>query len=193
MEVSLLNYAYDTGVITYEQKKRADNYKVETGLSDETVIRDMMLMTDEKLVEVYQMILIYGYETEYEPIMPDCTIAKRFGRSELLKYEFFQVLIENKIRIYTAQPANLLYVEDMIRDEIGYKSGFYNILTTVSAVTRMIEFVFKDESGDVDSSEFDMGSETIYDVSESDSSTVVNWVNRVFREAVENRISDILF
>lgn len=196
MAVSLLNYAYDAGFISGEQKKKADNYKAETGTSDENVIRDMKLMAEEKLVEVYQM--IYGYEIEYEPDMPDYTLAKRFGRSDLLRYEVFPVLLENKIRLYTAQPASLLYVEDMIRDETGYKSGFSYILTTVSAVTRMIELAFKDESGDVDSAEFDIEGEnlagnTIYDVSESDSSTVVNWVNRVFREAVENRISDIHF
>ena len=196
MAVSLLNYAYDAGFISGEQKKKADNYKAETGASDENVIRDMKLMTEEKLAEVYQM--IYGYEAEYEPDMPDYTLAKRFRRSDLLRYEVFPVLLENRIRLYTAQPASLLYVEDMIRDETGYKSGFSYILTTVSAVTRMIELAFKDESGEVDSSEFDIAGEnlagnTIYDVSESDSSTVVNWVNRVFREAVENRISDIHF
>lgn len=196
MAVSLLNYAYDAGFISGEQKKKADNYKAETGASDENVIRDMKLMTEEKLAEVYQM--IYGYEAEYEPDMPDYTLAKRFRRSDLLRYEVFPVLLENRIRLYTAQPASLLYVEDMIRDETGYKSGFSYILTTVSAVTRMIELAFKDESGEVDSSEFDIEGEnlagnTIYDVSESDSSTVVNWVNRVFREAVENRISDIHF
>lgn len=196
MAVSLLNYAYDAGFISGEQKKKADNYKAETGASDENVIRDMKLMTEEKLAEVYQM--IYGYEAEYEPDMPDYTLAKRFRRSDLLRYEVFPVLLENRIRLYTAQPASLLYVEDMIRDETGYKSGFSYILTTVSAVTRMIELAFKDESGEVDSAEFDIEGETlagntIYDVSESDSSTVVNWVNRVFREAVENRISDIYF
>ena len=196
MAVSLLNYAYDAGFISGEQKKKADNYKAETGASDENVIRDMKLMTEEKLAEVYQM--IYGYEAEYEPDMPDYTLAKRFRRSDLLRYEVFPVLLENRIRLYTAQPASLLYVEDMIRDETGYKSGFSYILTTVSAVTRMIELAFKDESGEVDSAEFDIEGETlagntIYDVSESDSSTVVNWVNRVFREAVENRISDIHF
>ena len=52
MAVSLLNYAYDAGFISGEQKKKADNYKAETGASDENVIRDMKLMTEEKLAEV---------------------------------------------------------------------------------------------------------------------------------------------
>lgn len=33
----------------------------------------------------------------------------------------------------------------------------------------------------------------IYDVAENDSSGVVNWVNKIFRDAVENRISDVHF
>lgn len=196
MAISLLNYAYDTGYITAEQKEKADKYKTETGTSDETVIRDMKLMPEEKLVELYQN--IYGYETEYEPEKQDSDLAKHFRRLDLLRYEFFPVWSDNKIKLYTAQPINLLYVEDLVRDETGYRSGFIYILTTSSSAARMIEQAFKDENREMDDAEFEVSggnltSNTVYDVSESDSSTVVNWVNRIFREAVENRISDIHF
>lgn len=196
MAITLLKFAFDTGFLTLEQKEKADVYKAETGVSDEIVIRDMKLMSEEKLIEMYQM--IYGYEAEYEPEQPDISLARQFKKYELLKYEFFPVYDGEKIKLYNAQPADLLYAEDLVRDKTGYKSGFFYVLTTVSAVTKMIETAFKDEGGTVDASEFDIGDETltnntIYDVAETDSSIVVNWVNRVFREAVENKISDIHF
>ena len=196
MAISLLNYAYDVGYITGEQKRKAEQYKSETGTSDETVLRDMKLITEEKLVELYQM--IYGYETEYDPEKQDGILGKQFKRQDLLRYEFFPVWTGDKIKLFTAQPASLLYAEDLVRDETGYKASFIYVLTTTSSVTGMIEQAFKDESGEVDDIEFDAGTETltnntIYNVSDADSSTVVNWVNRVFREAVENKISDIHF
>ena len=194
MAVSLINFAFDMGVLSAEQKEKALSYKSETGANDETVIKDMKLLSDEMLLSVYNK--IYGYPVEYEPEVQDKALAGQFKVKDLQSMCFYPVYNNDKIVLYAGQPMQLLYIEDTVRDITGYKGTFTYILTTEAVVSKMIENAFREDGKTVDTSDFEGESLTgsvIYDVSENDSSNVVNWVNKIFRDAVENRISDIHF
>ena len=194
--ITLLNFAYENGEITLQQKEKADRYKRETGANDETVLRDMKLLSEEKLIELYGK--LYGYKADFDPDNMDLTLAKQFKRQDLQKYSFYPTEENGKIILYNSNPGKLLYIEDLVRDNTGYKSGFAYVLTTESSIQRLIEEAFRDEKNSVDTVDFDITDESvmggvIYDVSEIDSSAVVNLVNKIFRDAVENGISDVHF
>ena len=195
MASSLIKYAFENGVINQEQMDKAERYKKETGTSDETVIKDMKLVSDEALVDLYSK--MYGLKAELEPDVKDFNFALQFKKTELQRLSFFPVDAGENIILYTSTPSDLLFIEDFVNDKMGKRFRFLYVVTTESAIRRLIESVFGDDST-VDADDFDVSGENltsnvIYDVSENDSSSVVNWVNRIFREAVEKRISDIHF
>ena len=155
----------------------------------------MKLVSDEKLLQIYKQ--MYGYKAELEPEVQDVSLASQFKKRDLERLGFYPVNDENKIVLYNSQPSELLFIEDLVRDKTGYKSRFSYILTTDSAIHKLIDSAFRNDTS-VDTAEFDIDGEnlttnTIYDIVETDSSTVVNWVNKIFRDAVEHRISDIHF
>lgn len=196
MAVSLIKYAYSIGTLNDEQLKKAEQYKNETGSNDETVIKDMKLLSDERLLEVYAKLYGYAAETDVEP--QNTELAQQFKMRELKQNSFYPVRNKERIVIYTSQPSQLLYTEDTVRDKTGYKGGFDYVITTENSISKLIENAFKDSNESVDSSDFDISDEgltnnVIYDVAENDSSGVVNLVNKIFRDAVENRISDVHF
>ena len=195
MAISLIKYSFDMGFITDEQRDKAERYKKETGASDETVVKDMKLVSDEKLLQIYKQ--MYGYKAELEPEVQDVSLASQFKKRDLQRLGFYPVNDENKIVLYNSQPSELLFIEDLVRDKTGYKSRFSYVITTESAIHKLIDSAFREDSS-VDASEFDIDGENltsnnVYDIAENDSSTVVNWVNKIFRDAVEHRISDIHF
>ena len=195
MAISLIKYAFDTGAITEEQRQKAERYKIETGASDETVIKDMKLIGDEKLIQMYSK--IYGYKAELEPDVQNFTLASQFKKRDLQRMSFFPVEDGETITLYTSEPSELLFIEDFVRDKMGYRLRFSYVITVDSTIQKLIDDTFKDDSN-VDESEFEISgdnltSNVVYDIAENDSSNVVNWVNKIFRDAVENRISDIHF
>ena len=196
MAVSLIKYAYNIGALNNEQLKKAEQYKTETGSNDETVIKDMKLLSDERLLEVYGK--LYGYAAEIDVEPQNAELAQQFKMRELKLNSFYPVRNKERIAIYTSHPSQLLYTEDTVRDKTGYKGGFDYVITTENSISKLIENAFKDSKESVDSSDFDISGEgltnnVIYDVAENDSSGVVNLVNKIFRDAVENRISDVHF
>jgi len=196
MAMSLIKYTFSIGVLNEQQLTKAEQYKNETGSNDETVIRDMKLLSDEKLLKVYGS--LYGYHTEYEVENKDTELAQQFKLRDLKANSFYPVQTGSRITLYTSQPSQLLYIEDAVRDKTGYKGGFDYVITTDNSVSKLIEYAFKDNDEGVNDADFDISGEgltnnVIYDVSENDSSGVVNWVNKIFRDAVENRISDVHF
>ena len=194
--ITLLNFACESGEITIRQKEKAERYKRETGANDETAIKDMKLMSEEQLISLYSK--LYGYKADMDPDSQEIALARQFKRQDLQKYSFYPTEESGSIVLYHSNPGKLLYIEDLVRDKTGYKSGFRYILTTESSVQRLIEEAFRDERHDVDAADLDITGETlsgstVYDVSEIDSSAVVNLVNKIFRDAVENGISDVHF
>lgn len=195
MAVSLIKYSFEVGMITREQMEKAERYKKETGVSDETAIKDMKLLNEEKLIQIYSG--IYGYKAELEPEISDFTLALQFKKKDLMRMGFFPVRADKTIILYTSDPSELLFIEDFVRDNTGYRARFSYVVTTESVIHGLIEEVFKGEST-VDTDEFEisgdnMTNNVIYDIAENDSSAIVNLVNKIFRDAVENRISDIHF
>lgn len=196
MAKTLLEMALFANLITPEQKEKTERYKKEAGVNDETAIRDTKLMSDEQIIGLYAN--IYHYPIENSPEIDDFLLAKQFKHNELLKRGFFPSYENGIIKIFTAQPTELLYVEDFIRERTGYKKSFLYSLATMSGIDKLIEQAFKEEKESVDAADYNIDAEeidnsNIYDISENDSSGVVNLVNKIFREAVENQISDIHF
>lgn len=195
MANTILRQAFELGYITKQQFEQAEQYKYEVMSSDEDAIRDMKLLSEERTLELYSD--IYGYQAEYEPDISDMNLAKEFDPHDLRSREFFPVNDNEGIKIYTSKPMQLLFAEDLIRERCGYKSSFTYSIITLSELSKLIEKAFSEDGKTVDTSGFDTEqgnyNNPIYDVSENDSSSVVSWVNKVFRDAVENRISDIHF
>ena len=81
MAMSLIKYAFSIGVLNEQQLTKAEQYKTETGSNDETVIRDMKLLSDEKLLKVYGS--LYGYHTEYEVENKNAELAQQFKLRDL--------------------------------------------------------------------------------------------------------------
>lgn len=196
MANTLLSKAVEIGYISELQREKAEKYKRETGTNDEIAIREMKLLSEDEVLDIY--VMMYNYQKETEPGFTDDSFAKQFTYKHLSKHGFIPVRKDNTVKIMTAQPADLLYAEDLIRDITGYKGIFNYSLITQSAFVAMLDVLFKENGGTVDTSELEeLGDEfsttNIYDISENDSSIVVNLVNKILREAVENNISDIHF
>ena len=171
MAISLIKYSFEIGAITEEQREKAERYKKETGASDETVIKDMKLLSDEKLIQIYSK--IYGYKAELEPEVSDFTLATQFKKRDLQRLGFFPANSENAIVLYTSEPSELLFVEDFVRDKTGYRSRFSYVITTDAAIHKLIDSVFREETS-VDADEFgisgdNMTSNVVYDIAENDS------------------------
>lgn len=129
MAMSLIKYAFSIGALNEQQLTKAEQYKAETGSNDETVIRDMKLLSDEKLLRVYGS--LYGYRTEFEVENEETGLAQQFKLRDLKTNSFYPVQTGSRITLYTSQPSQLLYIEDTVRDKTGYKGGFdYVILSS---------------------------------------------------------------
>ena len=125
MAISLIKYSFEIGAITEEQREKAERYKKETGASDETVIKDMKLLSEEKLIQIYSK--IYGYKAELEPEVSDFTLATQFKKRDLQRLGFFPANSENAIVLYTSEPSELLFVEDFVRDKTGYDGVYFDV------------------------------------------------------------------
>ncbi len=191
MANSLIENAYKYGYITDVQKKKAEDYKKEANVNDDTAIRETKIMTDNRLVELYSLIYGYPIEENIENIKYD--LASEFKYSDLLKYGFIPVYDGEKIRIISSKPADLLLAEDVVSDKTGYKGAGISLISQ-SNLHNLLEQVLRANNDDADEV-FDVEEinvrPDIYNVSETDISKVVNIVNRIFRTAVESKISDI--
>ena len=114
---------------------------------------------------------MYGYKAELEPEVQDVSLASQFKKRDLQRLGFYPVNDENKIVLYNSQPSELLFIEDIVRDKTGYKSRFSYVITTESAIHKLIDSAFREDSS-VDASEFDIDGENltsnnVYDIAEN--------------------------
>jgi len=193
MANTLLSKAYESGYISKAQMEKAEKYKRETGVNDETAIREMKILSEDMILDMYEN--IYHYHKETDSDILDTAFPKHFTYKQLTRYSFIPVKENDTVKIMTAQPAELLYAEDLVRDVTGYKGNFEYSLISLSVLSNLLEYVFKENAGNVDTSQLEgLGDElsagNIYDISESDSSVIVNLINKILREAIENKISD---
>lgn len=193
MNKSLISNAVKFGYITAEQKIKAEKYKQETAQNDETVLRDMKLLSERDIYMLYSKMYRIPFETEIEA--PDDNIALKIKSNDLHRLLFYPVRNGEVIKIYTSLPANLLYAEDIIREAVSYKGTFEYAVISVENLNALIERSFNEKDQIFNSDEFvgENGGGSVYDISETDSSAVVNLINKILREAVEGKISDIHF
>lgn len=190
---SLIVNAAKFGYITAEQKIKAEKYKQETAQNDEAVLRDMKLLSERDIYILYSKMYKIPFETEIET--PDDNIALKIKSNDLHRLLFYPVRNGEVIKIYTSFPANLLYAEDIIREAVSYKGTFEYAVISAENLNALIERSFNEKDQIFNSDEFvgENGGGSVYDISETDSSAVVNLINKILREAVEGKISDIHF
>lgn len=190
---SLIVNAAKFGYITAEQKIKAEKYKQETAQNDEAVLRDMKLLSERDIYILYSKMYKIPFETEIET--PDDNIALKIKSNDLHRLLFYPVRNGEVIKIYTSSPANLLYAEDIIREAVSYKGAFEYAVISAENLNALIEHSFNEKDEMFNSDEFvgENGGGSVYDISETDSSAVVNLINKILREAVEGKISDIHF
>lgn len=188
----LIGIAYENGYINASQKQKAEEYKAQTNTSDDKILLELKMVSQEQIAEMYAQ--IYGYSTEFEPEITDSEFTAQFPVSDLKKYSFVPVKEKEYIKIYTAKPAELLYAEDMVRDKTGYRGAFQYSVITYDSLQNIIEEIFKnnDSGGDIYESEENADS-GVYNLNDEDTSEIILIVNKVVREAVENKASDIHF
>ncbi|MCR4693324.1 MAG: hypothetical protein K5664_05525, partial [Firmicutes bacterium] len=189
---SFMEAACESGYINTEQKSKAEAYKMQVNASDEIALRDMKFMTEEQIAELYSK--MYGYKQESEPEIKNVNFVSLFSSSDLIRYGFIPDKNGNLVKIYTSKPGELLYAEDIIRDKGKYKGAFEYAVSTSSAVRTAIDRVFAESGGeDAEFEGEDVPEANIYNVTEEDISQIVTLVNRILREAIENKASDIHF
>lgn len=193
---TLMQFAFDAGYINEEQMEKAKEYKNDAEVSDEKALLDMKFINDATLLDIYHEIYGYEFAGDISGIRLGDFILK-FKHNTLQKLGFVPLYANGQIIIITSKPQDTLFAEDYINETTGFKGTFKYLLMSETDLNRIINKAFNIEADttDVESIEVvESGYESsIYDVSENDISGVVNLVNRIFREAVENKVSDIHF
>lgn len=193
---TLMQFAFDAGYINEEQMEKAKEYKNDAEVSDEKALLDMKFINDATLLDIYHEIYGYEFAGDISGIRLGDFILK-FKHNTLQKLGFVPLYANGQITIITSKPQDTLFAEDYINETTGFKGTFKYLLMSETDLNRIINKAFNIEADttDVESIEVvESGYESsIYDVSENDISGVVNLVNRIFREAVENKVSDIHF
>ena len=194
MVKTLLGAAFELGFIDHMQKEKAEKYKEETGQSDDRVIRNTKILPEEKLIKLYSK--FYRIPVESLAEINDKSIAHKINLKELYRLSFFPVAYKNGIKIYTAQPAELIYAEDLLREVLGYRGNFFYALVPLNELHSFMAEVFEKDNPDVlaeiETSDI-VSTNAVYDIAEDDSSGVVNLINKILRDAIEKKISDIHF
>lgn len=94
MANTLLLKAFDMGYITNEQREKAEKYKRETGVNDETAVREMKLMSEDMILDVY--VMIYRYPREQEPEITEDNFTKQFTYKQLTRYQDWDLRQKNQ-------------------------------------------------------------------------------------------------
>ena len=195
MHKSLIDEAKKRGYIDAQQWKKADKQRRETGMSEDTIMRESKIMTDEALAKLYaDMEQIPLVKTEE---IKDTSLIQRFNSNELVRLSFLPEKRKGKIFIYTVNPANVLYAEDILKEKFAYKGSYEIRIITLKDFSEYISKVYSNEGNSVlaelDISADEGPKEIIYDITKKDSSEVVNQINKIFCDAISQKISDIHF
>lgn len=194
MAKSILDAALNLGYIDFSQKVKAEKYKSETGLSEDSVIRDTKIIPDEAITKLYSDVykIPIGDIKEIE----DTSLMQRLNPKDMHRLFFFPVKEKEDIVIYTSLPSNLLYAEDLLKETFGFKGSFIHKLITLKELNAYISKVFEGTGEVLD--DFDIEGEDVlnngvYDIAEEDSSAVVNLINKILRDAISKKTSDVHF
>lgn len=195
MAKSLISAAVKLGYIDRVQKEKIQKYREETGQSEDSALRDTKIISEENILKLYSD--VYRIPIGKIKDIKDTSLLQRLNSKELYRLSFIPEKSNDDILIYTAQPSNLLYAEDLIKETFDLKGSFIHKLVSQKELNSFIAKLFE-WSGAEALENFDIEGESvstggIYDIAENDSSAVVNLINKIFRDAIEKKVSDIHF
>lgn len=195
MAKSLISAAVKLGYIDRAQKEKIQKYREETGQSEDNALRDTKIISEENILRLYSD--VYRIPIGKIKDIKDTSLLQRLNSKELYRLSFIPEKSNDDILIYTAQPSNLLYAEDLIKETFELKGSFIHKLVSQKELNSFIAKLFEG-SGAEALENFDIEGESvstggIYDIAENDSSAVVNLINKIFRDAIEKKVSDIHF
>ena len=194
MAESIFKAALRLGYIDEVQKAKAEKYKMETGLSEDSVIRDTKIISDEAIVKLYSD--VYHIPIGEIKEIKDTSLMQRLNPKDMHRLFFFPVKEKEDIVIYTSLPSNLLYAEDLLKETFGFKGSFIHKLISLKGLNTYIAKVFEGTGEvleDFDIEGEDILNNSVYDIAEEDSSAVVNLINKILRDAISKKTSDVHF
>ena len=194
MAESIFKAALRLGYIDEVQKAKAEKYKMETGLSEDSVIRDTKIISDEAIVKLYSDVYHIPMGEIKERKEP--SLMQRLNPKDMHRLFFFPVKEKEDIVIYTSLPSNLLYAEDLLKETFGFKGSFIHKLISLKGLNTYIAKVFEGTGEvleDFDIEGEDILNNSVYDIAEEDSSAVVNLINKILRDAISKKTSDVHF
>ena len=194
MAESIFKAALRLGYIDEVQKEKAEKYKIETGLSEDSVIRDTKIISDEAIVKLYSD--VYHIPIGEIKEIKDTSLMQRLNPKDMHRLFFFPVKEKEDIVIYTSLPSNLLYAEDLLKETFGFKGSFIHKLISHKGLNTYIAKVFEGTGEvleDFDIEGEDILNNSVYDIAEEDSSAVVNLINKILRDAISKKTSDVHF
>ena len=194
MAESIFKAALRLGYIDDVQKAKAEKYKMETGLSEDSVIRDTKIISDEAIVKLYSD--VYHIPIGEIKEIKDTSLMQRLNPKDMHRLFFFPVKEKEDIVIYTSLPSNLLYAEDLLKETFGFKGSFIHKLISLKGLNTYIAKVFEgtgEALEDFDIEGEDILNNSVYDIAEEDSSAVVNLINKILRDAISKKTSDVHF
>ncbi len=189
---TIFEAALELGYIDFVQKAKAEQYKEEYGLSDDTVIRETKILSDESIVKLYSD--VYGIAKGDVKEVEDMSLMQRLNPKEMRNLFFFPVKKEEKIVIYTALPSNLVYAEDMLREEFEYRDDFLYKVISLKELNAFLSKAFEGKNEILKNFNIEgetVKTENVYNITEEDSSDVVNLINKILFDAVNGKVSDV--
>ena len=194
---NLYDYCEKYGGVTPEQIKKAKAYCGETGCSIIRSLLDTAAIKENKLLEVLGNVYNIPTTQTLSNLEIDTDFVSKFNSSILIKNQAIPYSYDKKtVKVIISNPLTTIYAEDYIKEVVPQISKFQYILTTEGEIeswfnndNSMIGSRIVDIS-DVDIVESDSENK-IYDVSENDISSIVNFVNNLFSDAYRKKASDI--
>ena len=126
MAESIFKAALRLGYIDEVKKAKAEKYKMETGLSEDSVIRDTKIISDEAIVKLYSD--VYHIPIGEIKEIKDSSLMQRLNPKDMHRLFFFPLKEKEDIVIYTSLPSNLLYAEDLLKETFGFKGTPIHII-----------------------------------------------------------------
>lgn len=193
---NLYDYCEELGSVTREQIQKSKAYSNETGCGIIRALLDTAVIKESKLLEILGTVYNMPTTSSLSEISIDTEFVSKFNSSILLKYQAIPYQGGKSVKILIANPLTTIYVEDHIKEVFPNANKFEYIITTEKEIDG---FYNGDNSiigaRTVDISDLDIveseSDNKIYDASENDISSIVNFVNTLFSDAYHRNSSDI--
>ena len=141
MAKSLISAAVKLGYIDRAQKEKIQKYREETGRSEDSALRDTKIISEENILKLYSD--VYRIPIGKIKDIKDTSLLQRLNSKELYRLSFIPEKSNDDILIYTAQPSNLLYAEDLIKETFELKGSFIHKLVSQKELNSFIAKLFE--------------------------------------------------